>query len=183
MLNKAIGSLHTVPVPSAAVLGESLKLLATFGDKKAISTLLEEVRDVQAHNEQVFRDAQALIGELSVQRQALDVSQREFSTKVAHQEAAIQRDRNVLTLQESKLDGSISKFDQEKEAYTNDAELLAVKLGNHERLLNRRESECKASEDELSRRVVVLDRQETELGIRAQQLQEKENKLRALLGS
>ena len=60
MLNK-IGttalSLHTVPTPSAAVLSGILKLLTTFGDKKTISSLVEQARDVQTHNEQVFKHA------------------------------------------------------------------------------------------------------------------------------
>lgn len=178
---KSIGSLHTVPAPSAAVLGESLKLLATFGDKKDISKLLEQVRDVQTHNEQVFRDAQALMGDLNVQRNALDVSQREFSTKVAQEEAAIKRDRSVLVVQAAQLDSRVQKLNEEQGSSQAKLEEQEKHLADLERSIVARDLKFVQQMQDFNLRVTTHDKKEKELSDRFTQLFEKERKLRAAL--
>lgn len=181
MLNKSIGSLHAVPAPSAAVLGESLKLLATFGDKKSIGTLLEQMRDVQANNEQVFRDAQALMGDLIAERNALDESRKAFAVVKVEEDLSIKRRSTELSQAEARLSGRISTFTSDQAAAKASLSDKERALEDRERSIYSRELKCNEDERDLNRRDAEMDKLESDLGIRAKQLQAKENKLRAAL--
>jgi uncharacterized protein (DUF3084 family) len=176
-----IGSLHNIPAPSALVLGESLKLLATFGDKKAISALLETVREVQAHNEQVFRDAQTIMGELSTERKALDDSRKAFAIVKAEQDDINNQRASALSQADARLSGKVAAFANEQAALKSALDEKEKRLADMERSLGSREYECKARESELSERTAGQDKNEKELSARFAQLIEKERKLRAAL--
>ena len=178
---KPIGSLHNVPVPSAAVLGESLKLLATFGDKRSISPLLEEVREVQANNEQVFREAQALSGVLAVMRKELEDSRKAFSTTKAEAESDINLRLQEISQAEARLSGKVAKFAEEQGANISKLDDIQVALTDRTQALIERESKCKEKERDLGGRLSVLESKESVLRLKEQQLQAKENKLRSLL--
>ena len=181
MLNKSIGSLHSVPAPSAAVLGESLKLLATFGDKKDIGKLLEQMREVQANNEQVFRDTQAAIRELTAMRKEVDDAQVSFATTKAEQDHINNQRLIALSQAEARLSGKIAKFDDEQEAALSALEAKQGELADKERAILVRESKCESKESDIIRRNSVTEKAESSLRAKEQQLQARENKLRALL--
>lgn len=181
MLNKSIGSLHSVPAPSAAVLGESLKLLSTFGDKKAISALLEQVREVQSHNERVFRDAQDAIGALIATRNELDERRNAFAAAKAQEDTALQRRATELSQAEARLSGKISAFADEQSLAKKALSEKERALEEREQAIAKRESECKYTEKELAERIAGQDKNERELSARFAKLLDKERKLRAAL--
>ena len=178
---KSIGALHNVPAPSAAVLGESLKLLATFGDKKDIGKLLEQMREVQANNEQVFRDAQAAIGEIAIKRQELDDSRKAFATVKVEEDMDIKRRREELSQAEARLSGKAAKFDDELEASLLSLEGKRNDLENREAAISDRELKCSEKEQDVVKRLSTITRKESALSAKEQQLQAKEQKLRAAL--
>ena len=178
---KSIGSLHNVPVPSAAVLGESLKLLATFGDKKSIGTLLEQVREVQAQNEQVFREAQEAIGKLAVQNQNLEDSRNSFARKLAEEDLSINRRQEELSQAEARLSGKAAKFADEHGAAMSSLEDKHDGLVARERMIIERESILTEKERGLRERLALLENKESAMRTKEQQLQAKEQKLRAAL--
>lgn len=178
---KSIGSLHTIPAPSAAVLGESLKLLATFGDKKSIGTLLEQVREVQAQNEQVFREAQEAISELTVMRKELDDSRKAFATVKVEEDLSINRRQEELSQAEARLSGKAAKFAAEQDAIRSVLADKESNLANVERTILGRESKCDEKERDLGGRLAVLENKESAMRAKEQQLQAKEQKLRAAL--
>ena len=181
MLNKSIGSLHSVPAPSAAVLGESLKLLATFGDKKSIGPLLEQMRDVQAQNEQVFREAQAALGELTAGVKELEDSRKAFATVKVEEDLGIKRRLEQLSQAEARLSGKVAKFDEDNDAASAALDDRQRELTDRERAIIVRESKCEAKESDLIRRNSVAEKSEAALRAKEQQLQAKEQKLRAAL--
>ena len=178
---KSIGALHNVPAPSAAVLGESLKLLATFGDKKDIGKLLEQMREVQANNEQVFRDVQAAISEVTVSRHNLEDSRNSFTRKLAEEDLDIKRRREELSQAEARLSGKAAKFDDELEASLLSLEGKRNDLANREAAISDRELKCSEKEQDVVKRVATITRKESALSAKEQQLQAKEQKLRAAL--
>ena len=181
MLNKTLGSLHTVPAPSAAVLGESLKLLSTFGDKKDISKLLEQVLEVQTHNEQVFRDAQALMGELSAERKVLDDSRTAFAGVKVQEDVLMKNRAAMLSEAEARLSGRIMKFDQDQSMADKAISEKEKSLEERERAAGLIDLEHVKSMREMNLRLASLDKNEKELSARFAQLIEKERKLRAAL--
>lgn len=178
---KPIGSLHNIPAPSALVLGESLKLLSTFGDKKAISGLLEQVRDVQVINEQVFRDAQEAIATLSVERKALDDSRNAFATVKAEQDIASNQRASALSQAEARLSGKVAAFSDEQAVSKSALDEKEKRLADLDRSIGSRESKLVQQMQDLNLRTAALDKLESSLNLQAQQLQAKENKLRAAL--
>ena len=180
MLGK-IGTLHNLPAPSAAVLNEALKLLATFGDSKSLSALLGQVREVQSHNEQVFREAQEAIAELTRGQKELDESRKVFATTKAEQDLAIKRRSDELSQAEARLSGRIAKFDQEQSVASAALSELKKVLYNLEQTLNQRKAECESREEALTRRTADLDKIQSGLSAYSLQLEGKERKLRAAL--
>ena len=178
---KSIGSLHNVPAPSAAVLVELLKLLSMFGDKKSVGTLLEQMREVQANNEQVFRDAQTLSGELSVMRKELEDSRMAFATVKVDEDLNIKRRLQELTQAEARLSGKAAKFSEEQERTISKLDDTQSSLAVQTQTLIERESKCKEKERDIGGRLAVLEKKESALRLKEQQLQSKENKLRSLL--
>lgn len=178
---KSIGSLHNVPAPSAAVLGESLKLLATFGDKKSIGTLLEQMQDVQAKNEQVFRDAQAVIGELTVMRKELNDSQMAFAYNSKAEGDSIKHRSEELSQAEARLSGKAAKFDEEQEAALSALGANKTDLASRERTVAESEAKNSELERDLEKWRATLSHKEKALLAKEQQLQARENKLRAVL--
>ena len=178
---KSIGALHNVPAPSAAVLGESLKLLATFGDQKSIGPLLEQMRDVQAQNEQVFREAQEAISELTVMRKELDDSRKAFATTKVDVELDIKRRQEELSQAEARMSGKAAKLTNEQEAIRSVLADRESNLANIERTLIGRESKCADKERDLESRLSVISSKESVLRDREQQLLSKEKKLRDAL--
>ena len=181
MLNKSIGSLHIVPAPSAAVLGESLKLLATFGDKKDIGKLLEQMREVQANNEQVFRDAQAAIGELTVMRNGLEEERKSFTVAKEREAAALGHRSQELSQAEARLSGEKAKFAEERKTIMSELAGRNSVLMDRDQTVSEREAKCDEEERDLGSRLAMLDNKESALRAKEQQLQARENKLRALL--
>lgn len=181
MIGKTVGSLNTVPAPSSAVLGESLKLLATFGDKKSIGPLLEQMRDVQAQNEQVFRDAQALMGDLIAERNALDESRKAFAVVKVEEDLANKRRSSDLSQAEARLSGKADKFTAERATALSSIDDKQEDLANREQSISSREAICAEKEGDLDSRLLVITRKEAALRDREQQLQQRENKLRAVL--
>ena len=178
---KSIGALHNVPAPSAAVLGESLKLLATFGDKKDIGKLLEQMREVQEKNEQVFRDAQAAIGEITAKRQELEDNRSAFASSREKEAAALGYRAQELSQAEARLSGRVAKFDDEREASLLSLEGNRIDLANREADIAERELKCLEKEQDVLKRVATITRKESALSAKEQQLQAKEQKLRAAL--
>lgn len=178
---KPIGSLHNVPAPSAAVLGESLKLLATFGDKKDIGKLLEQMREVQAQNEQVFRDAQAAISELTAGVKELEDHRKAFATVKVEEDLNIKRRLEQLSQAEARLSGKMDKFSDEQEAALIALDEKRNDLAGRERVITERESKCSEKEQDVLKRVATITRKEASLSANEQQLQAKEQKLRAAL--
>ncbi len=178
---KSIGSLHNVPAPSAAVLGESLKLLSTFGDKKAISALLEQVRDVQTINEQVFRDAQALMAELVTERNALDESRRAFAVGKTEEDREIKQRTIELSQAEARLSGKVAAFDAEQVKARTELGGKLKEVAERETAVSALERKYTQLMNDLNQRAADLDKREIDLGIREKQLQVKESKLRAYL--
>lgn len=178
---KSIGSLHNVPGPSSDVLSESLKLLTTFGDKKAISTLLEQLRDIQAHNEKVFKDTQASIESLSIARKEFDESRKAFATIKAEEDQNIRRRLEDLSQAEARLAGKEAKFKSEQASANSALAEKETLLVNRERQIVAREAKCDERERDLDSRLAVVSSKEVGLRDREQQLQVKERKLRAVL--
>jgi len=179
---RSIGSLRNIPAPSALVLGEFLKLLSTFGDKKTISTLLEQVREVQANNEQVFRDAQAALAELSKERKGLDDSRKAFATVKVEEGLAHNRRAEELSMAEARLSGKVAAFANEQAASKSALDEKEKRLADMEKSLGSRESKAVQQMNDLNLRAAALDKLESSLNLREQQLQAKESKLRAALG-
>ena len=178
---KSIGSLHNIPAPSAAVLGESLKLLATFGDKKSIGPLLEQMREVQAQNEQVFRDAQAAISELTVMRKELDDSRQAFATAREKESAAIGYRTQALSQAEARLSGKEDKFDAERESFLSMIAQKEINISAMERAVSSRELKCDDQEQDLSIRIAATEKLESDLRAQEQRLRSKQQKLRDAL--
>ena len=180
MLGKT-GSLHNLPAPSASVLNEALKLLATFGDSKSLTALLGQVREVQSHNEQVFREAQEAIAELTRGQKELDESRKALVQTSLLENGAIKRRAEELSQAEAKLSGRIAKFDQEQSVASAALSELKKVLYNLEQTLNQRKAECESREEALARRTTELDNFQAELSGRSLELQARERKLRAAL--
>ena len=181
MLGKTVGSLHNVPAPSAAVLGESLKLLATFGDKKGITALLEQMREVQEKNEQVFREAQAAIGELSVMRKELEESRNAFATASEQESAALRYRAQELSQAEARLSGKSAKFASEQEAAKSEIEDKQEDLRSREQRIMARELQCDETELDLELRIAATEKLESDLHSQEQRLRSKQQKLRDAL--
>ena len=180
MLNK-IGSLHTVPTPSAAVLNEALKLLTTFGDKKTIGSLVEQARDVQTHNEQVFKDAQALMAELASERKSLDDLSLAFAIGKVKEENSINSRSAALSQAEARLSGDKDRFTREQKEARLELSAKETDLENKESTITDRAEKTQGILKDLTLRALTLDKKETVLNDKERQLQAKENKLRALL--
>lgn len=178
---KSIGALHNIPAPSAAVLGESLKLLATFGDKKGISPVLEQMREVQAQNEQVFREAQAVMGELFAMQKELDNSRVAYLTAKVNEDLAAKQRASALSQAEARLSGKEAKFTEEQESALNEVDERESGVADRERRVTERELNCQVKEDGLVSRAYVLDHKDSDMRVHEQQLQAKEKKLRAAL--
>lgn len=178
---KSIGSLHNVPAPSAAVLGESLKLLATFGDKKDIGKLLEQMREVQVKNEQVFRDAQAAFAEITVGRKELDDSRKAFATVKVEEDIANRKRQEEISQAEARLSGKADKFDNEHHEAMFVLEGKRNDIANRESTIVDRESKCSEKEQDVVKRLATIARKESALSAKEQQLHAKESKLRAAL--
>ena len=181
MLGKSIGSLHNVPAPSASVLNEALKLLATFGDAKSIGPLLAQMREVQALNEQVFREAQEAIAKLVSGQKELDESRKALAQTTLLENGAIKRRSDELSQAEARLSGRIAKFDQEQSVASAALSELKKVLYNLEQTLNQRKAECESREEALARRTTDLDKIQSGLSAYSLQLEGKERKLRAAL--
>lgn len=177
----SVGSLRPLPGLSSGVLTEVVKLFATLGDSKKLVPLLEQMREIQAHNEQVFRDAQDANVALSVERRALEDSRIAFAAVKAQEDLSTKNRSSALSEAEAKLSGRIARFGQDQvDASAIQAETVK-KLDSMEQSLRRRESECKAKEEELTERIAKQDKNEKELSTRFAQLIEKERKLRVVL--
>ena len=183
MLGKSIGSLHNVPAPSASVLNEALKLLATFGDAKSIGPLLAQMREVQALNEQVFREAQEAIAKLVSGQKELDESRKALAQTTLLENGAIKHRAEELSQAEARLSGRIAKFDQEQTMAKSILGDTEKNLTNRELTVSQRESQCNEKALDLEHRVAAAENFESDLNSRAQQLQAKERKLRAALDS
>ena len=73
------GSLWTPPQPRENVIVQALSLLSAFGSAdESLQKLLEEMRDCQAHNQQLIDDARIVLekAEVALQREA-DLVKRE----------------------------------------------------------------------------------------------------------
>lgn len=182
MLGKSVGSLHNIPAPSSAVLNQALSLLATFGDSKAISKLLEEMRDVQAKNEQVSRDAQDYLALLKTRQDTLSADKEKFDARMILENGAVSRRAQELSQSEAQLSGRIAKFEQEQS--TAKAELSAAResLAIAEQSISKREAVCTQKDAELNGLSEKLTQRAAELATRAKQLQDRENQLRQALG-
>ena len=180
MLGKT-GSLHNLPAPSASVLNEALKLLATFGDSKSLTALLGQVREVQGHNEQVFREAQDAIAELTRGQKELDESRKALAQTTLLENGAIKHRAEELSQAEARLSGRIAKFDQEQSIASAALSELKKVLYNLEQTLEQRKAECESREEALARRTTDLDKIQSGLSAYSLQLEGKERKLRAAL--
>jgi chromosome segregation ATPase len=176
-----VGSLQNVPAPSAAVLNEALKLLATFGDSKSISALLEQVREVQANNEQVFRDTQEALSALRTTQSALEDAKQEFATSSLQENAALQRRSDELSKAEAQLSGRLAKFAQDQSAANKRLNEAEGSVSMAEKAVGAREAACADKESKLAELEASLKRTDTELTLRKEQLQVREKKLRAAL--
>ena len=181
MLGK-VGSLQNIPAPSASTLNEALKLLSTFGDSKSISKLLEQVKEVQESNEHVFREAQAALSALKTTQDSLYESQKEFSNHVALENSSLRRRAEELSQAEAKLSGLKIKFDHDKAAaeanFADTRESLAIA----EQAVSKRELACSYKEQSIIQKQSELDALQKSIDQRAQQLRDKESKLRIALG-
>lgn len=178
---KSIGSLHNVPGPSSDVLSESLKLLTTFGDKKAISSLLEQLREVQTHNERIFKETQAAIESLSIAKKEFEASRQAFANLKNKEDSDLNRRWDDLSQAEARLSGKMSKFDSEQasaNAILSDKEADILKRAQ---AMTAREAKCDDRGRDLDSRLAVVGGKEADLRNREQQLQVKEKKLRAVL--
>lgn len=178
---KSIGSLHNIPAPSAAVLGESLKLLATFGDKKGITALLEQMREVQTQNEQVFRDAQAAIGELTVMRKELEDSRSAFATARDKEAAALGYRTQELSKAEARLSGKEAAFAKKEESAISALVEKEMNMRSAERTVAAREQKCQEKERDLDLRSAAMEKLESDLHSQEQRLRSKQQKLRDVL--
>lgn len=181
MIGKTVGSLNTIPAPSSAVLGESLKFLSTFGDKRSISALLEQVRDVQAHNEQVFKDAQEAIAALRLAQQETDENRKALEFLKSEQNAINHQRTMAISQAEARLSGKASTLANEQALVKSALDEREKNLSDRERIIISRESKCDETGRDLESRLAVISNKEASLRDREQQLQMKENKLRAVL--
>lgn len=178
---KSIGSLHNVPGPSSLVLSESLKLLTTFGDKKAISAILEQLRDIQAHNEKVFKDTQAAIEALSVESKAFEESRKAFAAQKAEQDDISNQRTIALSQAEARLSGKASALANEQAVFKLSLDKKETALANREQTCRSREMKCDENERGLASRMEVMGNRESDIVRREKQLQVKENKMRAAM--
>ena len=178
---KPIGSLHNIPAPSAAVLGESVKLLSTFGDKKSISPFLEKMHEVQVHNDQVFRDAQAAISEIAKMRQELDDNRNSFVRKMVVEDLASRHRADELSQAEARFSGKAAKFAEEREAILSTLNYKQLEMDKSERLVIARETKCDERERDLDSRLAITNGKEAAIRNMQQQLQATEKRLRAAL--
>ena len=165
---RSIGSLHNIPAPSSLILGEFLKLLSTFGDKQKVSTLLEQVREVQANNEQVFRDAQAALAELSKERKGLDDSRKAFATGKEEDLAKNRYRSEELSMAEARLSGKVAAFANEQAASKSALDEKEKRLADMDKSLGSRESKAVQQMNDLNLRAAALDKLESSLNLREQ---------------
>jgi uncharacterized protein (DUF3084 family) len=184
MVGKAnIGSVQTSPAPSAAVLNEALKLLATFGDKKGLSDLMTKASEVQKANEEVLAQIRAGLEELHREQSVLDTDKMEFQKDVRRQHDELQSWSTVLKNRETDLIVRETKAKQDESALISRNAEKQKELSDREKNVILRESLAAAKENELSRREASVSQAEAKYADRVRVLEERESKLRAFLSA
>lgn len=159
----SVGTLHSIPAPSASVLNQALSLLATFGDSKGLKATLASMAEVQEKNEAILKQAQEEIALLASEREKFSREVSEFSAKKAGDELLLNRRAAALSQDEAKLRGLTTQFVDEKraqnESMTHREQEVAYKenaLAERDKKLNEKENRLDVLEKELSARHVAL---------------------------
>ena len=133
----------SVPRPGSSALTEVMSLLSTFGDKNNIKTLLEEMKEVQKHNEQLLVDAMKAKAEhdkqlVEISRGYDDVTQRKskFLKEVDAKEKSIVE--------------SMEKLRIESEGVSSRSKKLQADYSAREDAIKKSESKLKSASDVLN---------------------------------
>lgn len=180
MISK-VGALHTPPKPSTAVMDAAIGMLTVFGDPQKLKKLLTEIRDVQQHNEQVFKDAQAALSDVTKREKKMDEDFVQHVQENATAKTDIATRRRNLQVSEDRLATRISTFDQYEAAQTLELTERKAELDLGHRDLKAKLAAHDANKQDLDKRATVLDHQEQRNNDRRLKLKTREAKLRAAL--
>lgn len=153
-----MGAAYSVPKPGSPVLTEALNLIVAMGggDPK-IKTLLEEMKAVQTHNEDLVVTA----------REAVAEANKRAAETLAGQEA-LAKERAEFSQTAIQASARIAQNDREcKEAAARtkeEAEARARELDERERLLKLSEERSASRENDVQRRESELQRWQNKLG-------------------
>lgn len=156
-----LGGVRKAPKPSSSTLEEALKLFSFMGgDNKAGKKLLEEMKDVAAHNEKILAEANAAVQEANKMNRDLDDARQAFSdyekkTRTEFENVAAELVARSKGLDEKKSnDDAYFKSQKEsldaksKDVYETDQSLAAREKALVDRFneLEAREKKVKAAE-------------------------------------
>lgn len=180
---KNIALLKSIPNPRSPVVTEALNLLSTFGDPKKLSALLTEMRQVQEHNVTILEQTKAAIGGLNELQAKLEKEREDFADKRQRSEASLTKSEEELALNTRRLDERAQLFQTNEHARIQDFNERDEKLKLAVAALQTREQVCSAKETTLQILSAQLDARKAEIDALALQLQNREARLRAALGS
>ncbi len=145
-----VGALHTVPRPSATVATEALNLLSALGggDKK-VRKELEEMRDVQTHNERVFKDAKAVLTEVTKAQTKLDEETAQQTRHNMQTRSELTTRTANLGAREQRLDAKVSRSERESADHVSALNERDRKLSSAFAELQTRERDCDAKSQAL----------------------------------
>ena len=151
----------SVPKPGSATVTEALNLLVMMGgNNKAGAKLLNEMRDVQKHNEEVLAETQSLITKFTYLQRDVLAAQGVLENDKQTSLNSFSRRENELTDIKEKLDREKSAFRSDAEARTDDLDLRLGVIDSREKTLLRNEKASNARDSELDGRAEWLRKSE-----------------------
>ena len=151
----------STPKPGSATVTEALNLLVMMGgNNKAGAKLLNEMREVQKHNEEVLAEVQSLITKFNnLQEDVEDAQGRLENDKQTSLNSFSCRKNELLDIKET-LDREKSAFRTDSEARTGDLDLRLGVIDSREKALLRNEKAVTAKDSELHDREERLRKSE-----------------------
>jgi hypothetical protein len=182
MVGKAnIGAVQVPPAPSAIVLNEALKLLATFGDSKSLAPVLKKMQEAQAANAELIAQIQAGKAELEKAQAEFDAERSAKESQIHETLAKLKEQADRLISTEAVLNMRAEKIKKDGDEMANHHQFMTNKFNVTSERLNEKESELKAREYELIKRTKDVTDAEVSIAERLHKLEERENSLRAFL--
>ena len=173
----------STPKPGSATVTEALNLLVMMGgNNKAGAKLLNEMRDVQKHNEEVLAEVQSLITKFNNLQEDVEAAQEKVeSDKQASVHSFARRKNELLDIKET-LDGERGEFDLDVESRTDDLDLRLGVIDSREKALLRNEKASNAKDSELDGRAEWLRKSEDANKTLRAELDKRDARMKAAMG-